>query len=376
MRINKPFIFGTAIGRDHFIGREEEIQRLKANFTHGINTILMSPRRWGKTSLVKRVMQEVESDDLHVIFIDIFSCRDEYDFYNKFAASLLKQSGRKFDEWKSLVSDFLVRLSPKISYSVSPSDEISISLGITPHTHSPEDVLSLPQVLAEKIGKHLLVCIDEFQQIGEFANSLVVQKRMRSIWQHQTNVSYCLFGSKHHMMEGLFLSSSHPFYKFGDIVPIKTIPTETWIPYIQAGFSSEGKSIDRALAGMICERVNNHSSYVQQYAWLTLVITEQSADEAALDQALQSLIDENAALFVEQTSSLTTYQLNLLRAILDGVTTGFSLQSIRERYNLGSYSNIKRMLTALIEKEIIMQTSKETYIADPVLALWLKQTIW
>ena len=90
--LQKPFVFGQAIGVNHFIGRERELKRLTANFSHGINTILMAPRRWGKTSLVKRTMSEIKNDYIKVIYINAYFCRNEYDFYNHFAECILHQT--------------------------------------------------------------------------------------------------------------------------------------------------------------------------------------------------------------------------------------------------------------------------------------------
>ncbi len=371
--MNKPFIFGTSVGAEHFIGREKEINHLKANMTHGINTILMSPRRWGKTSLVKLVAGEVASANLKVVYIDIFPCRDEYDFYNKFAATILRQTESKVEEWKNLVADFILRLTPKISYEMGPNNEYSVSLGITPQTHKPEEVLSLPQKIAERKHCHIVVCLDEFQQVGEFPDSLTVQKRMRSVWQHQTDVSYCLFGSKQHMMESLFLKSSNPFYKFGDSIPVGPIPTEEWIPYIQKGFRSEGKEISADLATELCTLVNNHPSYVQQLSWLTFLNTRHEATADILKSSVNDLLAENSSLFVQQTEGLTTYQMNFLRAILNGIRANFGLANIREEYNLGSYANIIRIKNALTSKELILTDNGNTYIADPALEIWLRQ---
>ena len=98
--MDKPFIFGIPVEDTHFIGREKEIQRLSTNFKYGVNTILLSPRRWGKTSLVNKVAGLVASKDLVVVKMDIFSCRNEYDFYNTFSAAILKQTASRIEEWK------------------------------------------------------------------------------------------------------------------------------------------------------------------------------------------------------------------------------------------------------------------------------------
>jgi len=370
--MERPFVFGMAVNGANFIGRERECERLRMNFTHGVNTILMSPRRWGKTSIVKRIIDEVKSPELLVIYMDIFSCRNEYDFCNKFATEIFRGTDNRFEEWKNLASEFLTRLMPRISYSPDGINDVSVSLGITPKTHKPEEVYQLPELIAQKKNCHIVICIDEFQQIGEFTESLSVQKRMRSVWQHQEHVSYCLFGSKKHMMEKIFQKRSYPFYKFGDIVPINPIEVTEWIPYIQHGFATEGKSISNEYARQICERVMLHPSYIQQYAWLTLINTHKEASLESLKLGYQDLLEENGTLFTTQTEHLTTYQVNFLKAIAKGVHTDLASSENRDTYNLGSYSNIACLKKSLEESELIDITTEGIFFADPVLEAWFK----
>lgn len=371
--MDKPFAFGKAVKKAHFIGREHECERLAMNFTHGINTILMSPRRWGKTSIVKHTIETIQSDNLMVVFMDIFACRNEYDFCNKFAAEILRQTGNKMDELKNLAGEFLTRLTPKISYSFDGGvNDWSLSLGITPKSHTPEEVYQLPQIIANKKNCDILVCIDEFQQIGNFTDSITIQKRMRTVWQHQNNVSYCLFGSKKHMMESLFQNRSYPFYKFGDIIPLRPIEEEKWIPYIQKGFAQEGKSIDENLCRMICQKVKLHPSYIQQLSWLTLLNTKDIATEKSLTNGYKDLIEENAPLFTSATEHLTSYQLNFLNALLAGVNTGHARTAVRDEYNLGTTTNVTRIINALTNAEIIDSTPEGIVIADPVMEQWLR----
>lgn len=373
--MKKPFVFGVAVGPEHFIGREQERKRLAANMAYGANTILISPRRIGKTSLVKRVAQDVASDELRIVHLDIFSCRSEYDFYNAFASAVLKQTATRFEEWREHAQEFISRLTPKLSFSPEPLSDFSVSLGITPKTHKPEEVLDLPELIAKRHGWHIVICIDEFQQVGEFPDSLTVQKRMRSVWQHQQNTSYCLYGSKKHMMSSLFLQRSKPFYKFGSTMYLGVIPTETWVPFLCDRFAGEGKVLTEELAALICRKVENHSSYVQELALGTLMCDGDVICEADVDTAFQNMLDDNSSLFVEKTQSLTTYQLNLLRAILDDVHDGFGVAAVRDSYNLGSASNISRLRTALIEREIVDVSENGLYISDPILREWLKRML-
>lgn len=371
--MEQPFVFGIPAEDTYFIGREKESARLESNFKYGVNTVLMSPRRWGKTSLVKRVARSANSNGRIIIQMDIFACRSEYDFYNTFSSAILKQTASKVEEWYELAKGFIERLIPRLSVSPEPGTDYSVSLGITPKTHSPEEVLSLPEVIAERKKCELIICIDEFQQVGEFPNSLEVQKRLRSVWQHQKHVSYCLYGSKLHMMTKLFLKKSYPFYKFGEVLNLEPIPLQTWIPYIQGRFNAFGKQINEVFVERICETVDYQASYVQQLAYSVLLLSGEEVTEESFGRAVDDLLAQNSNTFIEQTQSLTTYQLNFLRAIMDGVSSGFGEASVRDRYNLGSVSNITRLKQSMIDKELVELTTKGIILGDPVLKLWLKR---
>ncbi|MBQ8256693.1 MAG: ATP-binding protein, partial [Bacteroidaceae bacterium] len=193
---NKPFIFGVATSGDNFTDRKNETARLLANFKHGINTVLISPRRWGKTSLVQKVCNLAKSDDLKVVYLDIFSCRSDREFYDAFASAVLKQTSTKWDEWVENAKLFLSRITPKISFGTDPMTDFSISLEFNHKSDDITEILQLPEKIAQKKGFRIVVCIDEIQQIAEFGDAKNFQKRLRTIWQLQKSVSYCLFGSK------------------------------------------------------------------------------------------------------------------------------------------------------------------------------------
>ena len=238
-----PFVFGVRVEGDAFTDRREETARLKANFTYGVNTILISPRRMGKTSLVDKVLR-------------------------------------------------------------------------------------LPEVIAQSKGYRIVVCIDEFQQIGDFLDSLTFQKKLRGIWQLQSHVSYCLYGSKKHMMEQMFQNQSYPFYRFGDFF------------YLNKADASSATSED-------------------------------------VQYGIDRLLDACESLFIQQTEDLSAYQMNFLHALVNGVHTGFTQSAVLSNYRLGTAANITRLKKALIEKDLVTITSpKHLEMSDPILALWLKKRVW
>lgn len=372
---DKPFIFGIATSDENFTDRKTETARLLSNFQHGINTVLISPRRWGKTSLVQKVCRLAQSDQLKIVYLDIFSCRSDREFYDKLAEAVLKQTSSKWEDWLEHAKLFLSRISPKISLGPDPISDFSVSLEISPKTDDIQDILQLPEKIARKKGCRIVVCIDEFQQIAEFEDSKTFQKQLRTVWQLQKSVSYCLFGSKKHLMTELFEKKSLPFYKFGDTVYLPKISTADWVKYIGERFEVTGKHIPKTLAEKICQTVDNHSSYVQQLAWLTWIHTEKTASGKDFAEACQDLLDQNSPLFEKQTENLTAYQMNFLRAILDGVHTEFTTQNVLQKYQLGSSANVSIIKRALLKKELIEVENRRTVLADPVMALWLKRVL-
>lgn len=372
---NKPFIFGIATSGDNFTDRKKETERLLLNFQHGVNTVLISPRRWGKTSLVQKVCRLAQSDKLKIVYLDIFSCRSDKEFYNAFATAIIKQTSSKFEEWLDNAKLFLSRITPKISIGSDPMTDFSISLEMNPKSEDIDEILQLPEKIAQKKNCSIVICIDEFQQIAEFSDSKTFQKRLRTVWQLQKNVSYCLFGSKKHLMNELFENKSYPFYKFGDAIYLQKIGTQDWVEYICNRFSVTGKQISEQLAERICQAVDNHSSYVQQLAWLVWIHTDKIATEKDFESAYQDIIDQNTPLFEKQTESLTTYQMNFLRAVLDGVHSEFTKQEILNKYQLGTSANISIVKRALEKKELIEKEKRKIIIPDPIMSVWLKREL-
>lgn len=373
--MKKSFVYGVAVTDYNFTGRKEETKRLKANFKGGLNSILISPRRYGKTSLVDHVCRNLADEGIITVKLDIFGCKTEYEFYNALATAVLKQTASKVQLWMDEARDFLTRLTPRIGIPVDPTSEISISLGITPETHTPEEVLNLVENIAMRKQKHIVVCIDEFQEVGEFPNTKQVQGRLRSVWQHQHETSYCLFGSKRHMMSKIFLNRSMPFYQFGDLIWLEKIPTADWTDYIVSHFAEAGRHITPEMSERLCKAVDNYPSYVQQLASILLNHLDQGeeATQETLMEAVADLIRANEALFMQQIEPLTTYQMNLLRAVVSDIHSGFSEKAVRSRFDLGSPSNIVRLRQALIEKDLIYSELKQLYITDPVFSLWFRK---
>ena len=373
MAIENPFVFGKAAEGTYFTDRTEDAKRLHANLTHGINTIIISPRRWGKTSLVKKVIADINRPDIKPVFIDIFQCKSEYEFYHAFASAVIKQTSSRLDEWVETAKNFLSNISPKFSFGSDPMNDFSLSFEWNPKDDTETDILQLPEKIAQKKDVHLVICLDEFQQIADFDDTQKFQKKLRSVWQHQQNVTYCMFGSKKHLMENIFNDKANPFYKFGDMMFLKKIPTEEWVPFICAKFQETGKTISPEKASKICEATENLSSYVQHLAWVVWYKTDKVVTNKDVTAAIDDLLEQNKVFFQREVEQLSELQLNFLRALANGVTTGFSRKDVIKKYRLESSANVQSVKKALLKKDLINVDGQEISFNDSLFKQWLKR---
>ncbi len=369
-----PFSFGKTVRSNYFTDREADAKKLRSNFEHGINTILISPRRWGKSSLVEKVATLVHSKKTCVIIIDLFPIRNEEEFYTRFFTAVLRATSTKIETLIATGKKYLKQISPKFTVGIDPMNDFEISLDWDSVQKSYKEILQLPEKIAKEKNIKIVICIDEFQNINTFNDPALFQKRLRSEFQHQENVTYCLYGSKQHMMMQLFEKQSMPFYKFGEIMYLPKIEEKYWITYITNAFEKTKKIISPAQASQIAQAVKCHPYYVQQLAHLTWVATDKKVTETIIEEATNDLLNQNALLYYKDTENLSATQLNFLKAVTGNVEALSSKESIK-KYNLGTSANVNKIKEALLKNEIIDIQSGKVEFIDPAFELWFKKNI-
>ena len=369
-----PFVYGKIVTDNDFTDREIETKKLISNFLSLTNTAIISPRRWGKSSLVNKAIELVSAQERAILFVrmNAFKCETSQEFYELFAKCTVEGISSSAESLLSNAKEFISRLLPKLSIS-DPAGQYEMSFGIDLKNNPiGEDILDLPQQIAERRKKKVVVCIDEFQQIGEFADSEQFQKILRSHWQEQSDVAYILYGSKKHMMLNIFGEYNSPFYKFGDIIFLPKISRENWIDYIKARFSQTGKSISDNAAGYLADLVDNHSYYVQQLAQYAWFRTDVNCSKETVDEAFQGMIDSLNLQFVNLMDSLTEKQRSFLCAVSDGITNLSSIETL-SAYRLGTSGNIRIIKGALKKRDLIEETGHRVEIQDPVFNQWIQR---
>ncbi len=369
-----PFVFGRIAERTYFTDREVERARLVNNFLAQTNTIIISPRRWGKSSLVQQVSADLSVDhpELKICLIDLFNVRSEAEFYAHLARGVMKATASTWEEFGVVARRFLSHLRPAITISPEPSQEISFDVDWRQAQREPDEILDLAERIAQEKGLRLIVCVDEFQAIANFDAAEAFQRKLRSHWQRHQRVAYCLYGSKRHMLLDIFSNPEMPFYRFGDIIILEKIDNAVWGDFIQSRFAATGKRVSPELARQIARLADNHSYYVQQLAQQVWFRTDQECLPETVESALSDLVSQLGLLFTGLVESLTTRQVSFLRAVLDGERT-LSSQEILKTYDLGTSANVIRIKDALVKREIIDVVEGRVELLDPVFGHWLQR---
>ena len=372
--MSKAFDFGKIADGFYYTNRDKEAAWLKQQIGSGINAMLISPRRWGKSSLVQQVAEKIKKDDPAVVFcfVDLFNIRSEQEFYEALSRQVLKNTNSNLTEIGKTVGSFFKQIIPKISFSPDPSTDIEVSFRRDELKKHYSEILNLPEKIAQKKKIKIVVCIDEFQNISFFNEPLAVQKRLRAHWQKHYAVNYILYSSKRHLMMDFFTKPSMPFYKFGEILFLEKIDEKHWIPFIVKRFRDTGKQISDSLAKGIAVVMKNHPYFVQQLAQAAWNSTVRKCTPEAIEEAIEDLLNQYTILYQREVDQLTNLQINFLEGLCNGeiaFTSAFFLQ----RYAIGAAGNIKRIKDALENKEIIDIAGKEISLTDPLFQLWLNR---
>ncbi len=370
------FQYGKPVAQDQFVNRTEELARLQSNIVAGVNTVMISPRRWGKSSLVQHLIAQNTQEEVVFITLDLFKVRSELEFYDKLATEVITQTNSKVEDAMGAVKRWLSSFAPSISFSNDAAGTLSLKLQRKQVEKGPDELLDLAETIAAEKGVRLVVCLDEFQNISMFEDPMAFQKKARAHWQQHQRVTYLLYGSKRHMMMELFEQKSMPFYRFGDLIYLTKIGPEHFVPYIERGFAESGKKLKSGIAQQLVEEMQHHPYYVQQLAHILLhAASGKKVGQKQLQEAIQQLIQTNAIFYTKEFDDLPANQIHALRMILDGLKEGFTRQSNLEAYGFQSSAHVVAAMKALEKKELIERFGEQVDFVDPVFALWLRQVL-
>jgi uncharacterized protein len=371
-----PFVYGEVVPVVAFVDRETELDRLTRDLLAGQKVFLISPRRYGTSSLVRQALRAAERGGALTVEVTVSSYSSYVAFLEGYARALLGVETR-LDKARTWMREMLGSVRPEIR--MEPDDRGVNQLAVTfPSARSERDVsrlaqevFALPGRIAEARHRPLAVALDEFQAIGSFDGGNV-EHALRAAVQHQRQVGYVFSGSEPSLMERM-LGRSRPFYKAGPVMRLQKIPADRFADFIEARFRATRLRPAAGLGVAIVELAGNLPYDVQRLAH-EVWDDAQGGRTVGLDdlhQTLKRLLGEHDAIFEATWQRLTLAQRAALRAAV--LEEGRELLSgdVRARYRLGGASTVQASLSALVRGDILAREASQYVVVDSLLREWV-----
>ena len=376
--MDNPFVYGEVVPPAAFIDRVVELDRLVGDLSAGQKVFLISPRRYGKSSLIRQALAAVSRRGALTVDVTVSSFSSYVAFLEGYARALMAAETR-WDRARTWLKEAIRSARTEIRYA--PGDAALGSLSVSfPSVKSDrdvsrlaQDVFALPGRLADARRRKVVVALDEFQAIGEF-NGGSVESAMRAAVQHQRDVGYVFAGSEPTLMERM-LGPRRPFYKAGPVMRLDKIPADEFAAAIDARFKRSGIRPEEGLGDAIVELAGNLPYDVQRLAHETWdEVRSAGGRRATLDalhQALSRLLNEQETMFEALWQRLTLAQRAVLRAVV--VESGHSVLSedVRTRHRLGGTSTVQAALNALVRDDVISRDGRRYSVVDSLLREWV-----
>lgn len=370
-KIENPFIVYGYAGPDYFCDREEDTRKLISALRNGRHVTLMSPRRMGKTGLIKNAFHYIrqEQPETACFYMDIFSTTNLNDFIVLFGQTVIG----KLDSFsqKALTSLMGFFKSCRLIFSPDPLNGVpQATLDFQPS----QAQATLKEIFhyLEHSGKECYIAIDEFQQITEYPEK-GVEGLLRSYIQFLPHVHFIFSGSKQHLMNEIFSSAKRPFYRSTEKMNLQPIPAENYFAFAREKMKEGGKRLDEALFRNIYQRFEGHTWYIQ---YILNRLYEQSGEvpvEKDVDGCLADIIQSETDSYQMLYGMLTENQSTLLRAIArERVVTAINGAAFIKKYSLKGTSSINTALKVLMNKEYVFRSESGYQVYDRFMEIWLR----
>ena len=376
--MQNPFVYGEVVPAAAFVDRAVELDRLIGDLAAGQKVFLISPRRYGKSSLVRHALAAMSRRGALVVAVTVSSFSSYVAFLEGYARAL-SAAETEWDRARTWLRDAIrsARVEVRVSPEASPLGALSVSFpGVRSErdvSRLAQEVFALPARLAALRRRKVVVALDEFQAIGGF-NGGSVEHALRAAVQHQREVGYVFAGSEPSLMERM-LGPKRPFYKAGPVIRLEKIPADQFAAFIDTRFARSGLRPEPALGAAIVELAGNLPYDVQRLAHETWDEVRASGRRRAglddLHRTLRRLLAEQQTMFEAVWQRLTLAQRAVLRAVV--VEEGRELLSAdaRARHRLGGASSVQAALAALVRDDLVTRESGRYLVVDSLLREWV-----
>lgn len=373
--MENPFNYLQFARGDRFYDREEIRRDLRSRFLSGqTNVVLYGPRRYGKSSLVAELTADLEKAGIPCVTLDVVKVPSIELFVAAYAQKVYRKLAPVKFELRRM-GEFLKSLRPKLTLGADGGAEFSFdAVGSEIGSEALSEVLDLPSRLLAK-GKRAVIVLDEFQEVGDLLPDNRFERVMRSVIQKHENVSYIFLGSRYHMLRRMFTSHNRPFYKSALTVLLDKPPVEESIAFVMNRFRHGGIAIDPDVAALLVARADNIPYFIQQLGFEVFRRAADSGRKRVSDedvkQAFECLAGLNRDQYEQLMLTFSVAQRKLLVALAKERVREFD-DAYRKRHGLGPSSTVNSSKRKLVEDGHIEQSGRESGVADPFFAEFLR----
>ena len=375
MEQGNPFISKGYVSKELFCDRQNELKNLEENVKNGLDTTLFADRKIGKTGLIYRFFDYLdEKNSLYsCIYVDIFSSRCLDDFVKLLSEAILREYPEKTSFGKSFMK-ILKGFRPLISYdALTGEPQVMIS-----YQNESEKHYTLKGILdfLENRNEPVVLAIDEFQQITEYPETNI-ESLLRTYIQQVKNIRFIFCGSKASLITEMFSSAKRPFFNSTSFLHLDKIEEKTYFDFIQDTFGKYKKKIDEQAIQFILDWTFRHTFYTQYLCNQVFSFSKRNVTIADVKQSCKGIFQKNEAIFLQYRCLLTPAQWNFLIAVAKEQTlVQPTAKEFLMKYNIGTPAHAKRLINALIDKDLVIEkpTKTETvyYLYDVFLLRWLQ----
>lgn len=374
-----PFRYGDVATGKYFTNRVRELAEVRADIQSGQNIVIISPRRYGKTSLIIQAMEGLRTERVLVAYLDLFRAPTKDRFADLLADAIYAGLINPAERAVQSVADLIRRLpiQPKVTIGAdgSPSFEFSATQHARDFDRTIEELLSLPGKIARERHQRVAVIFDEFQQVVEIDEHL--PGLMRAVFQMQGEVAHVFLGSKRHLMEAVFTERNQPLYKMAKPVILHPIGRRDFALFIRERCAETGQGITNEAIAAILDVTDSHPHDTQELCYFTWSLAQgeriTTIEPSTVERALALVLDAESARYVMLWDTLTAHQRLVLIALSTDAGPIYS-EEYRRDHRLGAASSVQRSLTRLQNRELVESVAASGYrINDAFLRAWIVQ---
>lgn len=372
-----PFPYSEYVSGKHFIGRKNDVTLLGNLLSQGEHVTIYEPHKSGKTSLVQQALftMRMAGKGFTVGQFSALNIRTPEDFLLRLGSTLMHMVAATPDEYAAFAKRYLSGTHFVFdSVAFSGTNQV-LSLGWELDQADVSAMLHLPFRLAAERGERMILIIDEFHCLGLLDNPDMILRPMDAIMREERErrlFTFVLCGSGVNAMKAIF-QDGLLFHRVVERVRISQISETEIVDHVQRGFLSGGKVVNQDLVTGACRLFKGHMWYINHFASICDSMSRGYIMEPVFVDALKYILAIHEPRFKDIMNGLTTHQVSLLRATIDGVTR-FSSADVIRKYGLNSSANVKRVKDALMKKEVLLFDENDNpVLEDPLFEYWVKK---